>query len=243
MVRLWYISTFSYKFVILYPFLHMEYLDVPIKTIKEKEAIVVATLNGQIVAGNPEAVELYQYPSLRSFLQCNLRDLMPDDFNQFYPELMTPEHLNTQGYRIHVNRRMNGELFACRLHTHHQDIKGSKYLVGHVIEVKGEELDIEKIQLQQNIIVLQRELEAERNKNAQRSYQETSQLLTKTFPVLNSNDIKVCHYLILNYNTKAIADKLNITVDGVFAARKRIRKKLNIKPEADLTRVLLQAIK
>ncbi len=221
----------------------MEYLDVPILTIKEKEAIVVATLNGQIVAGNPEAVDLYQYPSLRSFLQCNLRDLMPDDFNRFYPELMTSEHLNTQGYKIHVNRRMNGDLFACRLHTHYQDIKGVKYLVGHVVEIKGEDVDIEKIQLQQNIIVLQRELEAERNKNAQRSYQETSQLLTTAFPQLNSNDIKVCHYLILNYNTKAVAEKLNITIDGVFAARKRIRKKLDIKPEEDLARVLLRAIK
>ncbi|WP_439181543.1 PAS domain S-box protein [Carboxylicivirga taeanensis] len=219
----------------------MRYLGTSINTLKDNEAIIVAKLNGQIVAVNDAAVAMYQYPSIQAFKKQNLRDLMPEDFNQFFPEIMTSEHLNIKSYKTHVNRRCNGDLFACKLHTHYKTIKDTKYLVGHVIEIK-EEVDLEKIRLEQNIIVLQRELEAERNKNFQRSYHETSTLLAKAHPILSANDIKVCHFLLQNYNTKAIANELNITVDGVFAARKRIRKKLQLSPGDELNKVLLQSI-
>ncbi|MBR8536411.1 PAS domain S-box protein [Carboxylicivirga sediminis] len=219
----------------------MIFQGVSINQITDREALVVASLDGQILAGNKEALELYRYPSLQSFKKLNLRDLMPNDFNQFYPELMTAEHLNISSYKTHVNRRSDGELFACKLHTHHQTIKGQKYLVGHVVEIR-EEVDIEKICLQQNIIVLQRELEAERSKNREISLRETSLLLAKAYPSLSNNDIKVCHYLLKNYSSKAIAKELNITTEGVFAARKRIRKKLGLQPGEELNKALLQSI-
>lgn len=219
----------------------MNFLGTLIKQITENEALVVAQLDGQILAGNKEALELYRYPSLQSFKKLNLRDLMPKDFNEFYPELMTSEHLNFNSYKTHVNRRSDGELFACKLHTHYQSIKGQKYLIGHVVEIQ-EEMDIEKLCLQQNIIVLRRELEAERNKNREKSFQETSLLLSKAHPNLSNNDIKICHYLLKNYSSKTIAKELNITIDGVFAARKRIRKKLQLAPGEELNKALLQSI-
>ncbi len=220
----------------------MKYLGTSINKLLDHEAIIVANLDGQIVAVNKEAMTLYNYPSIQAFKKCTLRDLMPQDFNQFYPTLMTSEHLNASGYQTHVNRRSDGELFACKLHTHHQTIKGVKYLIGHVVEIK-ENVDIEKLCLEQNIIVLQRELEAERKKNREKDFQETSQLLTKAHPNLSNNDIKVCHYLLRNYSTKAIAKELNITLDGVFAARKRIRKKLQLSPGEELNTALLQSLK
>ena len=85
-------------------------------------------------------------------------------------------------------------------------------------------------------------MEAERRKNKEKNYQTTHQLLSERYPALNNNDIKVCHYITLNYNSKQIAEKLNITSDGVFAARKRIRKKLKLMSHEDLTKVLLNCI-
>jgi len=220
----------------------MKYLETQIHNVTAGEAIVIAKLNGQIITCNEEALSIYQYPSIQSIKQHTLIDLMPEDFAPFFPKEMTPEHLNINNYQTHVNRRKNGELFACKLHTHYQLIAGNKYLIGHVKEIK-ENVDIEKLCLQQNIVVLKRELEVERNKNTYNSYQQTSQHLTRCYPTLSANDLKVCHYLLLNCSTKYISEELNITVDGVFAARKRIRKKLGLQPSDDLVKVLLHCQK
>ncbi|MCU4154990.1 hypothetical protein J1N10_03315 [Carboxylicivirga sp. A043] len=220
----------------------MKYLDTPINNIKKNEAIVVAELNGQIVAGNKEALELYQYPSLQTFKEYNLKDLMPEDFAKLYPAEMTPEHINFDGYHTHVCKRMNGELFACKLHTHYQNFSGKKLLIGHVREI-NEEVDIEKIRLKQIITVLERELKAERTKNFKNNVVKTTRQLSRCFPMLSNNDLKICYYLTLNYNSKQISRELNITTDGVYAARKRIRKKLQLSPEQDLIRILLTCIK
>ncbi|WP_430812477.1 MULTISPECIES: helix-turn-helix transcriptional regulator [unclassified Carboxylicivirga] len=219
----------------------MEYLNTTIRTIKEGEAIIIAKLDGKILSCNKEALDLYRCASIKVFREHNVSDLMPDDFKPFHPVVMTPEHLNLGGFKLHVSRRLDGELFASRLYTHYQIINGSKYLIGHVIEVK-ENVDIEKLCLQQNILVLERELEAERKKNKQGSFQHISHHLAKSYPSLSPNDLKLCHLLMINYSTKRIADELNITKGGVFAARKRIRKKMNLSPDDDLLKALVEAV-
>ncbi|MDP4207361.1 MAG: sigma-70 region 4 domain-containing protein [Bacteroidota bacterium] len=59
--------------------------------------------------------------------------------------------------------------------------------------------------------------------------------IKKRFPDLTSNDLKLCAYLHLNLSTKEIASLLNISIRGVEAARYRLRKKLSLTPEANLT--------
>jgi DNA-binding CsgD family transcriptional regulator len=137
---------------------------------------------------------------------------------------------------------MNGDLFACKLHTHYQNFNGKKLLIGHIQEIK-DDVDIEKIRLKQIITVLERELKAERTKNFNNNYIQTTQQFTKCFPMLSNNDLKICYYLTLNYNSKRISEQLNITTDGVYAARKRIRKKLKLTPDEDLIMILTNCIK
>ena len=218
----------------------MKYLKTQIHNAVNGEAVIVAELNGQIKFCNTEALLLYQYPSLQVMKQHSLIDLMPEDFAPYFPEEIRPEHLSAVTYMPNVNRRKNGELFACKLRTNYQTVDGTKFLITH-IKPMYKQVDMEKICLRQKIEVLKCELEAERKKNTSQAFQQSSRQLSQCYPSLSTNDLKVCHYLIRNFNSKRISKELNITVDGVFAARKRIRKKLELDPSEDLVKALLHS--
>lgn len=61
------------------------------------------------------------------------------------------------------------------------------------------------------------------------------QRLREQFPQLNANDQKLCAFLRMNLATKEIAPLLNISVRGVEASRYRLRKKLGLPGDANLT--------
>lgn len=63
--------------------------------------------------------------------------------------------------------------------------------------------------------------------------------LREQFPQLSSNDYKLCAYLRMNLTTKEIAPLMNISVRGVEASRYRLRKKLNLPNDANLTDFIL----
>lgn len=60
------------------------------------------------------------------------------------------------------------------------------------------------------------------------------------YPELVPNDLKLCAYLRLNMTSKEIAALLNITTRGVEIRRYRLRKKLGIPTEKNLTEFLLE---
>ncbi|WP_164122038.1 triple tyrosine motif-containing protein [Sphingobacterium sp. xlx-130] len=60
------------------------------------------------------------------------------------------------------------------------------------------------------------------------------------FPALVPNDLKLCAYLRLNMSSKEIASLLNITTRGVEIRRYRLRKKLNIPSDKNLSEFLLE---
>ncbi|MBL1411177.1 triple tyrosine motif-containing protein [Sphingobacterium faecale] len=64
--------------------------------------------------------------------------------------------------------------------------------------------------------------------------------LKADFPTLVPNDLKLCAYLRLNMSSKEIASLLNITTRGVEIRRYRLRKKLNIPSEKNLSEFLLE---
>lgn len=64
--------------------------------------------------------------------------------------------------------------------------------------------------------------------------------LKKDYPALVPNDLKLCAYLRMNMNSKEIASLLNITTRGVEIRRYRLRKKLNIPTEKNLSEFLLE---
>jgi tetratricopeptide (TPR) repeat protein/DNA-binding CsgD family transcriptional regulator len=64
--------------------------------------------------------------------------------------------------------------------------------------------------------------------------------LQAKYPDLTPHEIKLCAYLRLNLTTKEIANLTNNTVRGVETARYRLRKKLGIEAEENLTELLLR---
>ena len=63
--------------------------------------------------------------------------------------------------------------------------------------------------------------------------------LREQFPQLSANDYKLCAYLRMNLSTKEIAPLLNISVRGVEGSRYRLRKKLNLPNDANLTEFIM----
>ena len=64
--------------------------------------------------------------------------------------------------------------------------------------------------------------------------------LRKEYPNLTHNDIKLISYLKLNLSSKEIAPLLNLSIRGVEASRYRIRKKMNLTPQVNLTDFILK---
>ncbi len=64
--------------------------------------------------------------------------------------------------------------------------------------------------------------------------------LKKNYPALIPNDLKLCAYLRMNMSSKEIASLLNITTRGVEIRRYRLRKKLNIPTEKNLSEFLME---
>jgi len=64
--------------------------------------------------------------------------------------------------------------------------------------------------------------------------------LKKNYPTLVPNDLKLCAYLRMNMSSKEIASLLNITTRGVEIRRYRLRKKLNIPTEKNLSEFLME---
>ncbi|RPD41156.1 triple tyrosine motif-containing protein [Chitinophaga barathri] len=59
--------------------------------------------------------------------------------------------------------------------------------------------------------------------------------LKQAYPDLTPNDLKLCAYLRMNLSSKEIAQLLNITLKAVEIARYRLRKKLQLSPDTNLT--------
>lgn len=64
--------------------------------------------------------------------------------------------------------------------------------------------------------------------------------LRDQFPSLTPNDQKLCAYLRMNLTTKEIATIMNISVRGVEISRYRLRKKLELNTDVNLTEYILK---
>ena len=63
--------------------------------------------------------------------------------------------------------------------------------------------------------------------------------LKEQYPNLTPKELKLCAYLRMNISTKEIAPLMNISVRGVEICRYRVRKKLNIDRDQNLTRMII----
>lgn len=65
-------------------------------------------------------------------------------------------------------------------------------------------------------------------------HQEFFKTMKKKFPNLSIYDLRLCAYLKLGLNSKEMADILHVLPSSINVSRSRLRKKLNLLPEADL---------
>jgi DNA-binding CsgD family transcriptional regulator len=64
--------------------------------------------------------------------------------------------------------------------------------------------------------------------------------LMEKHPNLTSNDLRLCSYLKMNFSTKEIAKLLNISGRAVEISRYRLRKKMNLEHNVNLTEYLIR---
>ncbi|MFT2010581.1 two-component regulator propeller domain-containing protein [Pontibacter sp. 13R65] len=64
--------------------------------------------------------------------------------------------------------------------------------------------------------------------------------LRDDYPELTHRDIKLCAYLRMNLSSKEMASLLNLSLRGIETSRYRIRKKMNLEQEVNLTEFILK---
>ncbi len=73
----------------------------------------------------------------------------------------------------------------------------------------------------------------------ERAHEKFLQKLITDYPRLSHSDLRLCAYLRMNLSSKEIAPLMRISVRGVENHRYRLRKKLNLQPEENLTDFIL----
>jgi AraC family chitin signaling transcriptional activator len=76
-------------------------------------------------------------------------------------------------------------------------------------------------------------------RNLLQSNEEFVQKLSKQYPQLTARDIKLCIFLRMNMASKEIAPLMNISFRGVELHRYRLRKKLELPAETNLTKFMI----
>lgn len=77
-------------------------------------------------------------------------------------------------------------------------------------------------------------------KSFNESHEDFFKKLKAQYPTLVPNDLKLCAYLRLNMSSKEIASLLNISLRGVEIRRYRLRKKLNLEKDKNLSEFLIE---
>ncbi len=76
--------------------------------------------------------------------------------------------------------------------------------------------------------------------NFEQAHEEFLKRIKKQYPDLTPGDLKLCAFIRMNLSSKKIAALLGITTRGVENHRYRLRKKLNLDRDANLTDYLMQ---
>jgi DNA-binding CsgD family transcriptional regulator len=77
-------------------------------------------------------------------------------------------------------------------------------------------------------------------KNLKLSQEGVFSKLKKNYPTLTPNDLRLCSYLRMNFTTKEIANLSNISTRAVEIARYRLRSKLSLSHDVNLTEFLIR---
>ncbi|MDH5826447.1 helix-turn-helix and ligand-binding sensor domain-containing protein [Sphingobacterium faecium] len=175
-----------------------------------------------------------------------------EDYLVKQDELLKQEAVRAQQHLIEVkNKQLEQELYnknkeltnATMNIVHKNELLNSlNHELSQLKDENGNKLKAE--QLQKVAKILKNAYEDNMDWHLfEQSFNETHENFFKKlklqFPELMPNDLKLCAYLRLNMSSKEIASLLNITTRGVEIRRYRLRKKLNLPTEQNLSDFLM----
>ena len=76
--------------------------------------------------------------------------------------------------------------------------------------------------------------------NFEGAHGQFMKILKDNYPDLTSSDLRLCAFLRMNLSSKEIAPLLGISVRGVENHRYRLRKKLNLDGDSNLTEFIIR---
>jgi len=174
------------------------------------------------------------------------------DYQRQQQELLKQEAIRNQQELVEIkNQQLELELFnknkeltnATMNILHKNELLNS--LNAEILQINDEKGNKLKPELLKKVLkILENAYEDNRDWNLfEHSFNETHQNFFKKlkhqFPDLLPNDLKLCAYLRLNMSSKEIASLLNISTRGVEIRRYRLRKKLNLPTEKNLSDYLM----
>ena len=104
--------------------------------------------------------------------------------------------------------------------------------------------DVVKNNINTLIIRIGKEIDSEKqwkvfNTHIEQVYEDLFKKLIENYPDLTPRELNLCAYLRMNISSKEIATLMNISARGVEISRYRIRKKLHLDREANLTEFMI----
>lgn len=152
-------------------------------------------------------------------------------------------NLRNAALQNEMNHR-NRELANTTLNLVHKTkiLTNLKEQLGSLLQT-GKEHD-HKYLVSQLIRKINKEIKNEQHQQAFNTYfddvhQDFILRLKETYPALTPKELRLCAYLRMNLSSKEIAPLMNISVRGLEISRYRLRKKLNIDHEVNLTDFIL----
>ncbi len=139
----------------------------------------------------------------------------------------------------------NRELANSTLNLLHKNkiLTSIKLQLSDLIQKSSENTD-QKHEISGIVRKINKELGNEKHQEAFDSYfdevhQNFIKRLKEAHPVLSPKELRLCAYLKMNLSSKEISSLMNISVRGVEISRYRLRKKLNLDRETNLTDYIL----
>ncbi|MFA9188334.1 histidine kinase [Flavobacterium sp. FBOR7N2.3] len=157
-------------------------------------------------------------------------------------ELKAENELNIQEYEKHI--------LELELQTKSSEVAGKSLsiakqsqMIDNIQQILNSEKDFNKLKSEIKKAIKINEVNKHEweifESNLNQIHNEFIINLSKKFPNLTSKDIKLCVYLKMNLSSKEIAPMMNISFRGVELHRYRLRKKLNLSQEENLSKFLL----
>jgi DNA-binding CsgD family transcriptional regulator len=153
-------------------------------------------------------------------------------------------HLKNEKLNAELNHK-NTELTSVTMH-----LLTKNELIGDIKnKLTGLKSKDDKIEIKKSLSKILKEIEAssyldkdweQLEFHFDRVHRDFSKRIKKAFPQLTTQEMKLCTYLRLNFTTKEIAQLLHISVRGVEISRYRLRKKLKLDRDQNLSEFILE---